>query len=67
MLITKKSPLTGEMNTLDLPVTGEQIAAWKQGGLIQKVMPNLTADQREFLISGIYPGEWEATLGPEEE
>jgi hypothetical protein len=68
MKITKRSPLTGEMNTLDLPVTDEQIAVWKAGALIQNVMPHLTLDQAEFLISGVYPGEWGVTVPePEEE
>jgi hypothetical protein len=67
MLITKRSPLTGEMNSLDLPVTGEQIANWRSGALIQNVMPQLNAGQREFLISGVYPGEWDATVPKEED
>ena len=27
--------------------------------LIQDAMPDVTTDEREFLISGIYPGEWD--------
>jgi len=32
--------------------------SWIQGTLIQNAMPYLTADQREFLISGLTPDEW---------
>jgi hypothetical protein len=32
---------------------------WKNGQLIQNVMPNLSAEQREFLISGMTPAEFE--------
>ena len=32
---------------------------WQSGELIQVAMPNLNDDQREFLMSGITPAEWE--------
>ncbi|MFA5750634.1 MAG: hypothetical protein WC895_05495 [Candidatus Shapirobacteria bacterium] len=32
---------------------------WKEGELIQKALPDLDGDQREFLISGYTPAEWE--------
>ncbi len=31
----------------------------RSGNLIQNVLPNMNPDQREFLISGITPAEWE--------
>ncbi len=31
--------------------------------LIQNIVPNLSADEREFLISGITPAEWESLYG----
>ena len=31
----------------------EDFRAWKNGELIQRAMPYLTADQRELLISGV--------------
>jgi hypothetical protein len=37
----------------DLPVTRQQLADWHGGALIQRVMPHLTAGERELLISGI--------------
>jgi len=58
MKITKKSIISGKEVTMDLPITEEQIRRWEQGELAQRVFPNLTPDQREFLISGITPGEW---------
>ncbi len=44
---------------MDLPVTMEQIQRWENGGLVQDIFPQLNADQREFLISGMLPREWE--------
>lgn len=33
---------------------------WKNGMLIQDAMPNLSADERELLITGTHPACWEA-------
>jgi hypothetical protein len=63
MLIERESPLSGNKNTLDIPVTLAQIAAWKGGELIQNAMPNLSADEREFVKTGITAEEWENTFG----
>lgn len=57
MIIKRTSILTGKENAMELPVTSEQIYAWKNGQLIQNAMPHLTVVQREFLISGMMPEE----------
>ncbi len=60
MLVTRRDPLTGKENTLDLPITEVQIYNWRSGGRnIQAVMPHLSADQREFLMTGLMPDSWE--------
>ena len=59
MLITRKSPFTGKVHTLDIPVTEEQLQRWENGALIQNAMPNLTPDQREFIMTGITAEEWD--------
>lgn len=58
MLVTRESMFTGVKRTVNLPVTREQLFAWRDGGLVQDVFPNLSVDQREFLISGTTPDEW---------
>lgn len=63
MIVTRTSALTGKTHRMDIPVTEDQLREFQQGGLIQKVFPNLNADQREFIKSGITPEEWEAHLG----
>ena len=65
MLITKQSPFTGKTHTIDIPVTEEQLARWRLGTLIQDAMPNLTAAEREFLMTGITPEEWALAFGEE--
>lgn len=66
MLITRTSPLTGTTHTRDLPVTGSQLAAWQAGSLIQEALGHLSADDREFIKTGITPEEWEAVFGEED-
>ena len=65
MLITKKSMFSGEWNTIDIPVTQSQIDDWESGTLIQDAMPNVSADNREFLKTGVTPEEWINTFGSE--
>ena len=66
MEITRVSFLTGKKRTLDLPITEEQLERWKGGELIQRAMPHLTVEQREFLITGSVQEEWDETFGEDE-
>lgn len=67
MIIRKQSIHSGIWREVDLPVTPEQISAWMDGAHIQRVMPHLTADQREFLMTGIIAEEWEEMFKEEPE
>jgi hypothetical protein len=51
--------ITGKTNTLDIPVTKEQIIDWQNGALIQDAMPNISEDHREFIMTGILPEVWD--------
>ena len=55
--------LTGVRRIVDMPITSEQFNNWQGGMLIQDAMPNLTDDQREFIVSGITAKEWEQAFG----
>ena len=59
MIIYRRSLISGKTNTMDLPVTKEQVKEWQDGGLIQNVFPDLTPDEREFIQTGITPDEWQ--------
>jgi hypothetical protein len=67
MLITKVSMVSGKTNSMEIPVTQEQIDAWHGGELIQRAMPNLTADQREFIKTGVTAEEWDLMFSEEED
>lgn len=58
MQITRTSIVSGKTRTLELPCTPAQIAAYNSGELIQWAMPDLTPDQREFILTGITAEEW---------
>jgi hypothetical protein len=65
MIIERSSPFTGEIRRLDLNITEEQLQAWESGTVIQRAMPNLSADEREFILTGILPEEWDEMFGEE--
>jgi len=68
MIIKKRSLLTGKKNEMDLPVTPVQLDYWdKSKRLIQDIFPWLTVEQREFLISGVTPEEWNKYMKPPKE
>jgi hypothetical protein len=53
MQITRTNPFTGKTNTREINVTYDQLDRWQGGELIQVAMPHLSADDREFVKSGI--------------
>ena len=68
MLITRKSQLTGVERTMDLNITLEQIDKFQAGAMVQHAFPNLTPEEREFILTGATEEEWDAAVGdPEEE
>ncbi len=64
--ITRRSPLTGRTNSMRLDLSEGSLQAWKNGMLAQDAMPNLTADEREFVMTGITPYEWDNMFEEEE-
>jgi hypothetical protein len=67
MQITRTSIFSGKTRTLDLPVTQEQLDRWQAGERIQDVMPDLTVDEREFLMTGAWEDEWDAPYYEDEQ
>ena len=62
MKILRKSPFSGRLIVREINVTSEQLANWEKGMSIQRAMPHLSADDREFLETGISPEEWDETF-----
>lgn len=66
MLIKRKSVISGVENIRDIPVNPEDMLAWEAGvGNIQDLMPYLNDDDREFILSGITPEEWDNAFSEE--
>ena len=59
MKIKRTSQVTGITRNLDIDVTKEQLVRWEAGALIQDVMGHLSAQDREFIITGITDDEWQ--------
>lgn len=59
MIITRKSILTGIEHTMDINIEFNQYMDWYNGMPIQQAAPHLSADVREFLMTGITSAEWD--------
>ena len=66
MIITRKSIISGTLYTRDLDVTQEQLVAYEDGALLQDAFPQLSADDREFIKTGISSLEWLQMSGCQE-
>ena len=54
--------LTDTVRTLDINITRHQMEQWKSGIHIQNAMPNISAADREFIMTGITQEEWDAEI-----
>jgi len=63
--VTKKSIISGRTNTMELDISQEQLDRWESVDkqLVQVAFPNLSSSEREFLMTGITPTEWNDTFG----
>jgi len=67
MKVTRTSRLTGMTRTLELNCTEVQLVDWACGKLAQNAFPQLTPDEREFIMTGITSEEWSAAFGTQDE
>jgi hypothetical protein len=64
MKIERPDPFKpGVVNAMEIDVTDAQLEEWANGGLIQNVMPHLSPDEREFIMTGITPEQWKKIFG----
>ena len=67
MLIKRKSELTGKTREKEIEVYPHQLIEWTLGIPIQNAMPNVSAEDREFIKTGITPEEWDGAFPAEDE
>jgi hypothetical protein len=52
--------LSGIKRTMTLDITEDQLKRWESGeDLIQNIMPNLSDNDREFILTGSTPEEFD--------
>lgn len=68
MLIRRLSPVTGNVNVMELDITEAQLRELQSPNrrVIQEIVPQLAAEEREFLISGYTPEDWAKIFPPED-
>jgi hypothetical protein len=68
LIISRRSPRTGKINNLEIDINDDQVAELiARSRPIQQICPNLTPDEREFLLTGYTKEDWAAIFPPEEE
>ena len=64
--LTRTSIITRRDNTMVLPVDADRVADWLKARrddplrapLVQDAFPELSEEQREFILTGVTPDEW---------
>lgn len=59
MLIAMTSQLSGKDHVMDLDITEEQVNNFLSGVKVQDAFPHLKPHEREFLLTGMTPEEWD--------
>jgi hypothetical protein len=68
MQVSRTSPLTGNINTMELDVTEAQMAEFAapfRKRMIQEIFPNLSSSEREFIKSGYTQEDWDIMFNEE--
>lgn len=66
-LVTAKSSFTGITHSRSMPMTFADYTRWQGTGIhIQTALPDLTPDDREFLLTGATPEEWHEAFGSDD-
>jgi hypothetical protein len=63
MKIVRRSVISGVIHTRDIPVNPDDYISWELGvGSIQDLIPYLSDNDREFILSGITSDEWDSVF-----
>ncbi len=67
MRISRVSMLSGKTTEKVLSITAQQWANYMSGVLIQNSLKHLSDDDREFILTGILPEEWDENFKEKED
>ena len=67
MKVTMRSQISGDFHTREISVDNEKLMRWANRPqitrpLIQNYFPELNDSDREFLMTGITPEEWDSAI-----
>ena len=66
MLVERTSNISGKTTTREIDVTEDQLVRYEnREGLVQDIMPDISPDDREFIMTGITPEEWDEVFPDE--
>lgn len=59
--VIRRSPFSGLLAEKDYDISFDKFLSYYNGngGLIQQAFPELSADDREFIMTGITPRQWD--------
>jgi hypothetical protein len=63
IIVVRYSPISRCWFQMTAPATFEEFRNYKRGELIQFCFPKLSEQEREFIISGFTPSDWESVFG----
>ena len=67
MLVHIRHCLTGKLISRELPITAEQLRKYlNDEDFVQRIFPELSVDDREFLLTGISEEEWDKNFKEDE-
>ena len=70
MLVERKSLISGKKHTREIDAPPTKILNYLSGRdtrYVQDIFPELSSDDREFMMTGITPKEWDEAFPPDEE
>lgn len=67
MLVIRTSIVSGITRSIELPISEEEWNAYMDGTLVQIAFPHLDEDEREFILTGTIPEEWDELMSEDED
>ena len=70
MIVVNRSTYSNKIHSMNMDISEAELLRWCEGVprlKIQDAFPNLTPDEREFLMTGIIQEEWDTLFPPEDE
>ena len=66
--LERKSPKTGRVNSMDLATTKKALDEYYSGSVryVQDIFSNLNAEEREFIMTGYTPSDWNELFAMED-